>query len=1030
MVAGFMVYQRLPVDIYPDISLDEAFISTPYPGASPEDVEHHVTKKIEEELEDIPGVSRIASLSVPNVSNIFVKFREDLDKPDFEAAFQEVRARLDRVTELPQEAEEPLLTRLTLAEVWPIVQVVVSYDGVATERQGRAVALDLKDRLRDVTGIAKIKEVGIREREIHILVDKEKLEEYQLSLTEVAAILTSSNQNIPVGNVQTTGEEYTVRAVGNVADPDELGAIVIKKSPTGAHVFLRDVATVVEDFERQLVMARYLGKPACYLYIAKLREADSISVRNRVEAVLDGYRHRLPPGVEISLFADATQMISSRLTVLKRNLGVGIVLVFVILWMFIGARNSMMAVIGIPFSFLCAFVFMAFIEVSLNAVSVFALVLVSGMIVDDAIVVLENIYRHLQEGKPIKEAVIIGTDEVTWPVISSALTTVAAFLPLLVMTGVVGRFFAIIPKTVTVALLASLFECLIILPAHFMHWGPRKAPGHIGKAITADHLTSLPYRLYRAVLEQILMRRYLAIVVLVALSACAYQARRTLLVELFPSDFPTLVATFNVHPEASLEQTEQACLRITKVLDPFIEKGVLKNHSSAIGMQWNEDNQMRQSSNIAQVWMELDQDVVATIDPELIMDEIRTDMRTYVQGHPDENIENLKVWPLLDGPPVGKPIAIRIEHPNFDVAGKFCRQIKEQLHGIDGIFDISDNFALGQRELQLTINEEAASEFGLTFRDVFNTLGAANEGAIIGTYNDATYDEDLDIRVKYSEEFRSSEDQLLDVDIKTPAGALVKLRQVADVQYDQGYASHFRHDGKRAVVVTANHADHVDADRVVRSVLADLAPLTKGDENLKIVPEGQFKETHESFRSLKSAAAVSILIMYLILAAQFKSYSQPLIILIALVFGTIGLIVGLVLHDYHFSVTTGIALVGLFGIVVNDSIVLVTFINDRLQDGMPLQDALIEGAMVRARPILLTTVTTVCGLLPMALGFGGYNKVWSPFATSICWGLTTATVLILLLIPPLYMVLEEITGRSRRLAEVAPDPQTALCPHE
>ncbi len=1018
VVAGLVVYRLLPVDVYPDISLDEAWIQTVYPGASPEIVEQHVTKKIEDELQDIPGVARMASNSESNISRIFVKFNEDLNRIDYEAAFQEVRNRLSQVSDLPEEAEEPRLTRLTVGEVWPIVQVVIADEGVEDERLVREVTRDLKDKLRIIPGISKIKEIGLRDREIHVLVDKHALEQYQLSLQEVAGILSNSNRNIPGGSIQTGTEEFSLIAVGNAATPEELGNICIKKSPTGAHVYLRDIAIIQEDYERRLVASRYMGKPCGFLYVAKMREADSISIRDKVDEILTEYRAiNLPPGISVELFADSTLMISSRLNILNKNLGVGLILVFIVLWMIIGARNSILAVIGIPFSFLCAFIFMHVINVSINAVSVFALVLISGMIVDDAIVVLENIYRHLQEGKPIKQAVIDGSNQVIWPVVSSALTTIAAFLPLLIMTGMVGRFFAIIPKTVTVALLASLFECLVILPNHYLHWGPRPKKADENKSTDSHPKPFGGFReralhFYRQVVEQSIAHRYLYLGVVVALGVCTYQAQRTLTVELFPSDFPTLVATFNINPEANLEQTDRVCQAIMPLFADLAENGYAKSYSSSVGLQWNEDNQMRQRPNLAQIWAELHQVGRRDYDPSDVINKTRSRLREFAEAHPELNIENLKVWPIQDGPPTGKPVAIRVENPDYEIAKQIADKIQDRLHRMAGVFDIGDNLDMGQHELRMVLKEAEASEFGLTFKDVFSTLSGANEGFIVGTFKDPEYDEDLDIRLKYRQDFRSSEDQLLDVDIKSPVtGAMVKLRQVADLRYQQSYANHYRYNGKRAVLVTADVNTHIiDAERVNQIILREFAELADRDNQLAIVAGGQFKETRESFKSLRWAALIAISTIYLILAAQFKSYLQPLIVLSSLAFGTIGMIMGLVINNYAFSVITGIAMVGLFGVMVNDSILLVSFINFEREKRASLREALVEACLVRARPIILTTVTTVCGLFPMAVGMGGYNKIWSPFATCICWGLTSATILILVLLPAFYLILEDLKG--------------------
>ena len=1023
LAAGLVVYFLLPVDVYPDLSLDSAVIQTIYPGASPEIVEQDITEPIEEELKNIPGVARITSNSVANFSHIFVKFSEDLDPIDYEAAFQEVRNRLDRVADLPPGVEERRLTRLTVGELWPIVQVVIADEGFGAERVIREVTRDLARKLEDIPGISKIKEIGLRKREIHILVDKYALEQYQVSLSEVAGILTNSNRDLPGGTVQTSSEEFAVIAAGRPATPEEIGRTIIRQSPTGDHVYLDDIATIQEDYERPITISRYMGKKCGFLYVAKKRHADSITVRNAVDEVIARYRETsLPQGVSVSLFADSTLMISSRLGVLKKNLGIGLVLVFGVLWMIIGARNSILAVVGIPFSFLCAFIFMWFIDVSLNAVSVFALVLISGMIVDDAIVVLENIYRHIQEGRPIREAVIEGTNQVILPVVTSALTTVAAFLPLLLMTGMIGRFFAIIPKTVTVTLLASLFECLVILPNHYLHWGPRrkkvdsKGPKNTRTAEERSW-SARALQFYLQVVEQAMARRYLCLGVLAALALCAYQGQRTLAVELFPSDFPTLVTTYNVAPGASLEQTDRVNQKMVHVFADLAGKGYAKAYSSTVGFQVTEDNELRFRPNLVQVITELRQRGNQDYDPQRVIEETRRRLSNFVRDNPQLNIENLAVWSIQDGPPIGKPVAIRIEHPDYEVAKQIAGGIEDRLRRMVGVFDIGDNLDMGQRELRVSLKEAEASEFGLTFADVFRTLAGANDGFIVGTFNDIAYAEDLDVRLKYQEQFRSNEDQLLNVNIKSPTTqALLSLSQVAHLQYRQGYANHYRHNGKRAVIVTADiDSTAINADRVNRIIMADLAELDARDDQLTIVAEGQFMETRESFRSLMWSGLVAVAAMYLILAAQFNSYLQPLIVLSSLIFGTIGMVMGLVVNNYPLSVIMGIAMVGLFGIMVNDAILLVSFINGERARGAPAREAVIQACKIRLRPILLTTVTTVIGLLPMAMGVGGYSKIWSPFATCICWGLTAATILILIMLPAFYLIVEDLKSAIVRL---------------
>ncbi len=1023
IVAGAVVYSLLPVDVYPDTSLDLATISTTWPGASAEDVERLVTRLIEEEVEDVRGQERLYSYSLSDLSGVGVKFREELSEAELDRAFDELRLALDRVVDLPDDCEEPILTRLTVDEIWPLVQVVVLDEG-AGEATVRRVALELKKELRLVQDVSRVREVAVREREIHILLRKDLLEKYSLSLEEVAAVLRTRNLNVPAGVLDTEADEITVRSIGEVDDPQALGEICILRSATGGHVLLKDVARITEDFEEAIWAARFAGQPCALLYLSKERTANAITVRDAVQECLERYEqeHELP-GVSLHLTADSTTMISSRLNVLKRNLGLGLILVFVVLWSILGLRNSTLAIIGVPFSFLCAFIFLYAIDVSINAVSVVSLVLVSGIIVDDAIVVMENIYRHVQEGEPLREAVIRGTDEVMWPVISSTLTTIAAFLPLLLMPGVIGKFFAIIPKTVTVALVASLFECLIILPAHYLDWGRRTERTERGSP-PGSKLGRRLVGWYDGLLRQVLSHRYLAVGVVAAGGVLAWQASRTLVRDLFPSDFPTFVIDFNARPGAGLEETDQVAGQLSPILDSFIPDTV-DRYATALGVQWNEDNQRLLRTNLVQMWVDVKQVGGRDVDPAVVMNDVRSALLNYVNEHPDCGIENLRVWPVRDGPPVGKPVAIRVEHPDYALAGEIAERIQARLRSMPGVYDVADNLHLGRRELQVRLREQPAAELGVTYAQVATVLRGANEGLKVGVYKDIEQAEDVDIKVRLADEDVAGPDDLLDLDVSGLGGRRVKMHQVADLEFERTYAARYHFNAQRAVQVTADvdTGTGVDAQAVSRAILAEFAPLEQQHDRLRIRAEGQFVETRRSFEALWRSGLVAVGLMYLILAAQFRSYLQPVVVLLAVLFGLVGMILGLVANNYPFTIVTAVAMVGLCGVVVNDALVLLDFINKERGRGTPLAEALRIACGRRARPIVLTTITTVFGLGPMAAGVGGYSKIWSPFAMSMCWGLAMATGLTLVLVPAFYHIVDDVKQWFlRRLSGVVSPP--------
>ncbi len=1031
VVAGVFVYTILPVDVYPNVSLDQAVVDTYWWGASAEEIERLITKRIEDEFEDVAGIARLTSKSHPDVSRILVKWDEEMTPQELEAAFQDLRERLDRVTDLPTDIEGPYLTRLTLDEVFPIVQVVVADETGHGERVIRQISRELRDDLADLEGVAKVVNITGRDREVHVLLDKPAMEKYGLTVAEVGALLSRSNRNVPAGTLKLGPDELIIRAIGDVERAEHLADVIIRKSPTGSHVRLGDIARIEHDFERQLFGTLYRGHPCYILNIAKQLRADSVDVRNRVADELAHWRHRVPAGIELAMTADNTMMIRNRIGILKRNLVVGLVFVFCTLWMFIGARNSILAIIGVPFSFLCAFIFMYLINVSINVVSVFSLVLVSGLIVDDAIVVLENIYRHVEQGKPLRQAIIDGANQVVWPVCASAATTAAAFLPLLIMTGVLGKFFAIVPKTVTVALLASLFECLIILPAHYLHWGPRQGKGSgLGEPTDAEaasgakrpgwlsRLGQWALRVYDGMLAGILRWRYLMLACVVAVTVVGFQVRKLLIVELFPQDFPVFIADVVTRPTSSLDETRRVVQAMTPAFDQFVP-GTIRSYHLAIGLQFDEDGRVTRLPNVAQVWMELTQTEEAERTPEAVVRRVDRALREHLAKTGETDVQMLRLWPAQSGPPLGKPVAVRIEYRDYNVCRQAADEIKAYLATIPGVSGIDDDLRPGHKQVRFKLKEEAASELGLTFYDVATALRAANDGLIVSTFKDPRYDEDVHVRVMYEDRYRKAIDDLGDVDVKTPSGAMVKVRDVAELSMAQGYALLRHFGGKRAVFVTADvDTEITDSSRVNDAVLARFKSLEDRYEGLRLLAGGQFEETHKSFDSLRWAAAIGVMVMYLILASEFRSYLQPLVVITAIVFAAIGMMTGLIINGYPFSVVTAIAMVGLFGIAVNDSLVLVDFVNQARARGFEVGEALRRSCHIRARPIILTTLTTVAGLLPMALGAGGYSKIWSPFAMAICWGLTFSTAMTLVLVPAFYLVADDLknwaSARSTR----------------
>ncbi len=1038
MFAGALVVDVIPVDVYPDVDLDQANIDTVWLGASAEDVERLVTDRIEAEIQDVKGIRRFTSDSKPDASLIRIAFREDLTVTELDAAFRQLRAAVDRVDDLPPEAEKPRVTRISLSEIFPLLWVVVEDVGQAGEETLHEIARALEPILRDIPGIAKIDDKLMRDRELHISVDREELRKLELTLDEVADVVSQYNRTVPSGTLPQGRGEYSVRAVGEAGTPSQLGEIAVRKHPSGSHVYLRDLGQAFETFERPRLFARLNGNPCKALAIAKTDEADSRTVAQSVEQAVGEFSASLPQAmadhVRVSTCLDSSDIIRSRIRILVNNLVSGIVLVFIALWWAIGWRNSILAIVGIPFSFLFALIFMQLLGVTINAVSLFALVLCSGMVVDDAIVVLENIYRHIEMArarpgakgdKELRKAIVDGANEVLWPVVMSSLTTIVAFLPMFLMGGVTGKFFAIIPKTVTIVLLASLVECLLMIPVHYHFFGPRPW-GRASKNESIEATTGLRegrgllaqvIHYYGRVLEAVLRHRWIATLPLLAIGFLTYSLAPLLDVNPFPSDYQLVEIDVKTWDDASLEQTGSVLEPLEQIITSFGPQYV-ESVLTAVGLVATEDHEALWRNNLGQMHVKLADTDVVNVDPDAVSNRIREEIDRYVAEHPDCGVRSFRVWAPQDGPPMGKPVAVRIESTDLGAAQRLAERYKQRLAQIDGVSGIADNLDFGPTRIDLRLSEERASAHGLTQADLAGALRTANDGRIVTTFKDTRTGEDLDVRLLFDESYRQDLDDLLDIRVRTAAGYTLRLREICDVEMSQGYAGIPHYNSKRAVTVTAQidtsvttaHAVNTQLDREFRSTLAALPTV-------RVQYGGEFEETKRSFDGLLKAYLMAMVVVYMLLAAQFNNYWQPFVVIFTVPFACVGVVAGLLISSYPFTVMSFIALVGLTGVIVNDSIVLLDFINKQCQAGLAMRDAIVLACKVRLRPVFLTTVTTVLGLLPLALGLGGISKIWSPFASSFAWGLTFSTFVTLLIEPALYLIAHDVILFLRRRRE-------------
>ncbi|CAM9548422.1 unnamed protein product [Discosporangium mesarthrocarpum] len=1034
MIGGWNALQLTEVEYFHDVVLNQVVVTTQWTGASADEVERLVTAKLEEELITIGDVEEMRSASQSNISMISLDIDETLENVDYESAVNDIRGAIDQAEDLPLDAEEPSLREIISAEVQDVVFIVVSDTGGVGDLALRDIAQEVESRVREIQGVSKVDIRGFQEREVRVFIDKARANLHGLTIADIAERVRRQNQNLPAGTLQDEFGEATVRATGDYQSVEEILDTVILEEPDGTLVRVRDVGRVERGLEKATFITRYLGRPAVVISVAKKDKTDVRHLVERVDAFLEDFDPLVPDGIEVNTTIDSSDFVTPRIAVLLENLAAGMVLVAALLWFTIGFRNAMLTIIAIPFSLLTAMILFPVLDISVNSNTLIGMLLVSGMLVDDAIIVLENIYRKIEEGMELKQAVLVGSNEVLWPVATAVTTTIAAFAPLLLVGGTAGKFISVMPKCVVVCLVASLFECLLILPAHYLDFGSRQsarakaaAAGHrsrhglvgfvlsffekgrIGMERGFDALRSG----YLVLLEPVIRHRFSFTILFLAFLMLTAAASTRVRFDLFPGEFATFNISLESPPDYSLEQTSEVTKRIEGVLLGMPEEDVL-DFNTIVGLAVDLNYDRIIAPNLAMTTVAIPQTERNQLRPQDVMGRVREAMRAFEAEYPGD-IVTLRIESERYGPPVGRPVEVRIQSEDFAVNKKIAEEIKAYLATIPGVDGIDDNLKEGPREIRLEIDDERAAQFGLTFEDLARALRGANDGVVTSSFRSPTAVEDDDIRVLLEPGQRDRLLDLLEIDVRGSAGQLVRLSDVAKLEVTRGYLAYRRVDGKRAVTVFADVDDDLATSiSVNRDLEARFADIRERFPAVDLVYGGEYQESNESMQETLAAFPVALVAIYMLLATLFRSYTQPLIVLTSVPLGFAGIIFGVLVRDYSVSFNLLYAAVGLSGVVVNDSLVLVDFINRARREGMPLLEAVAQAGAQRLRPVILTTMTTVVALLPMAFGLQGSSKSYGPFAAAIAFGLLFAMVGTLFVIPLSYASAATLEARAKR----------------
>ena len=1018
-IIGFGIYAlaTLPQEQMPDVSFPWAFVVVTDQGVSPQEIESSVVIPLEKELQNLDGLESMTSKSREGFGFVWLKF-ETMSNDKFKLTLQDVRAAVNK-TDLPESAETPDITQFTTQDFAPVISVVIR--GEIPEHQLKELADDLKDDILDVGNVSRVEITGLREREVWVEVNPARLEQYGLTLDMVAGAIRAKHLNLAAGDLETGRMDFKVRTVGEAKQIKELNHVIIMARGDGGHIRVGDVAKVSDTFEEEKTRARFNGKPAATLTVSKKSGGNSLRIIEQIKDLCASYeQNRLPPGAEIAFTNDSSVFINDILSTLKTNAWLGMVLVAVTLFLFLGWRQAMFAVIGIPVALAMTFAFLRFSGNTVNGSTLFALVLVLGMLVDDAVVVIENCFRYMEQGMPTREAAVRGAREVMLPVVTSAGTTIAAFLPLMLLPGVIGDFMRIIPVVVSLALVASLFESFAILPSHVAEWG--RGGKKSGKPLVSF---SRVRRIYRKLLARAIRRRYWVIGLTALVMVCSLPIAFALGVDMFADEEIPLFYVYATMPEGTrLDATDQILGKLERICHESIPESDIKYIQSVAGMQETEAEWILKPS-VGQLVIELETRRNRQMDIETAIG----NMRERAERIP--GITALEFKRISSGPPTGAPIEAKLQGDDIDQLVQAAAAVKNTLSKMDGVEDIRDDYLVGTPELQIVVDEERTAMYGLDVSQIAKTVRAAFYGTVATEFMDG--DDDIKVLVRLNEEGRRDRADLANLRIVTPSGARVLLKDVAKIKDAAGVAIIRHADSHRAITITANVDDSkitgVEASGQLETAWPVIAARYPG-VSLKF--GGEFQEFVEAFNNLALLFLVGIAIMLLIMAAQFNSITQPLIIFIAVLFAFWGAMMGLFLIGSPFSINNLFGLVALAGVAVNNSIVLISFINSRREKGAPRILAVLKASHLRVRPILLTSVTTIVGLTPMALGLGGYSEVWGPLATVMVFGLTASSMLSLFLIPTLYLALgdlkrltfrrglrDEATARAQWKARVA-----------
>lgn len=1002
VLAGmYSLTNKIPLEVFPSSDPERISINVSLRGATPEDVERGITIRIEEAVADLEGIKRLRSRSSEGSGSVTIEVEDGYDPREMLA---DVKTRVDAINTFPVDAEKPNIK----LDQWQQDVITVAIGSEYGEKEVREFAERVRDDLLRIDGVTQLALDGVRNYEIAIELTQDKLRQYNLTLNSVTQAIRASSVDVSAGNLKSSGGDILLRSKGQAYYKDEFDQIVIKTNADGSIIRLEDIATVIDGFEESPVRTRFNGKTAVMVEIARTGQQSAIDIAEKVKDYIDSQQNNLPQGYSLSYWDDDSVVVKNRLATLTTSAIQGSILVLILLTMFLRPSIAFWVFIGVPVSFMGALIMMPVFDVSINIMSLFGFILVLGIVVDDAIVTGENVYRHMKTNKSAEQAAIIGTQEVATPVTFGILTTVVAFLPIAFMEGGRGAWFAQLPIIIIPVLIFSLIESKFVLPAHlkFVKMRGEKEPSRFQRFQQgfADGFERAVIKYYQPLLKKALQNKGATIsmfcgVFMLVLALFMSGWTKFVFFPRIPSE--TVRMSLTMPKGTPFEVTNTFVKKISDAANDMQEEyldedgtPIIMNVLATTGGRGGVTHSGRVRFEIVPPEKRSNEE----IDARFLVSEWRKRVGT-IPGA--ESLTFRAEWGRSSS-----PVDIQLSGNDMNVLNAVSEQVKTQLATYPAIFDIEDSMSDGKQELQIELTEQGKA-LGLTRNDLTSQIRSAYFGAQVQRIQRGR--DDVRVMVRLPLEERSAISVLEQVQIRTPSGGQVPLAHVAKLIPGQSPTAINRIDRYRILSVTADVDKQAANMTIINSELANfIEELLVQYPGVTYTMDGEAREQAESFNSLLWGLVFVFFAIYCLLAIPFKSYWQPIAVMSVIPFGVLGAVIGHWIMGMNLTILSLLGMLALIGVLVNDSLVLVDYINKKRKEGMALLEAVSTAGAARFRPVMLTSLTTFIGLMPLLFEKSTQAQFLIPMAVSLGFGIMFATFITLILVPVNYMVLEKI----------------------